>query len=484
MLSILQLVVYFVTGTLAIGFPEVNGSAQFYAIAVACLAVQIGEMGFKCLCQSQLKVQNENEYDSLRELARHYLHGELVSDLIILSLLVLDCCSVLKVIPWIRLLILVKVRFWQEMVNTLEITFISNCYKEQYWELVKVFIFNYAFAHIVGLVLVMIADAQPGNNWLKNYGFAGLPWFEKYIWAYYWAINIMFTVGFGDISAVTSTEAAAMIFIETMSCIVLAYNISNVGSIIKEIKSYDEDKERNIKTFARMKEKTNLSSELKKKMRSFISESIDMKRNHNIEEEERLLEGLPESILEEYRKETNIEIFKDLPFIKLISTRYLQELSIFVERKLAHPEEVILGFNKVPNIVIVQGGEISLNAHRNGYKLHGKPMQSVKLEQSEYKLLSFNFLLNKLMGYDIKCQDYCIVYEIAKEKFEEIIFHSSYNYQYYCIRRDRDNYNPNDFGTINCDLCGEKEKHTIFECPQIHFVPIKQHTINKHLAKT
>ena len=39
----------------------------------------------------------------------------------------------------------------------------------------KVFIFNYAFAHIVGLVLVMIADAQPGNNWLKNYSLTKLP---------------------------------------------------------------------------------------------------------------------------------------------------------------------------------------------------------------------------------------------------------------------------------------------------------------------
>ena len=66
------------------------------------------------------------------------------------------------------------------------------------------------------------------------------------------------------------------------------------------------------------------------------------------------------------------------------------------------------------------------------------------------------------MDYDIKCQDYCVVYEIDKKKLEEVILHSAYNYQYYCIRRDQENYNPNDMGTISCDLCGEKEKHTIF----------------------
>ena len=44
--------------------------------------------------------------------------------------------------------------------------------------------------------------------------------------------NIMLTVGFGDISATNTTEAIFLIFIETLSCITLAYNISCLGSII------------------------------------------------------------------------------------------------------------------------------------------------------------------------------------------------------------------------------------------------------------
>ena len=306
-LSILQVVVYFVAATLALTFHQLNHSDHLHiAVALPCLLVQLAEMGFKALCQSQLKIQSEDEYSSMKELARHYLHKELPIDLVVLILLLVDCSAVLRWAPWFRLLILLKARFWQETVNALEVAFLSNCYQEQYWELAKVFLFNYGFAHVVGLLLLMIADAQSGRNWLKANGLAHLPWMEKYVWSYYWAINIMFTVGFGDISAVTSVEAASMIFIETTSCIVLAYNISKVGGIIKAIKSYDEDKEHNIKTFARMKEKNPLSPELRRKMRIFISESIDMRRDHNIEEEERLLASLPDSILGNYRKETNI----------------------------------------------------------------------------------------------------------------------------------------------------------------------------------
>jgi hypothetical protein len=47
----------------------------------------------------------------------------------------------------------------------------------------------------------------------------------------------MLTVGFGDLSASNVTEATCLIFIETISCITLAYNISCVGSIISELKA-------------------------------------------------------------------------------------------------------------------------------------------------------------------------------------------------------------------------------------------------------
>lgn len=48
----------------------------------------------------------------------------------------------------------------------------------------------------------------------------------------------MLTVGFGDLTATNVTEALTLIFIETISCMVLAYNIANVSKIIDKITSY------------------------------------------------------------------------------------------------------------------------------------------------------------------------------------------------------------------------------------------------------
>ena len=145
-------------------------------IALCCFLVQLIEMSFKSFCQSRFKVQNEIQFQNLNELFTNYIHDGFPQDIIILFLLLVDSCSILQVIPWIRLIFLIKIRYWQDMINTLEITFISNCYKEQYWELAKVIIFNYAFAHVVCLVLIMIGESQEGKNWLSENEFEDLFW--------------------------------------------------------------------------------------------------------------------------------------------------------------------------------------------------------------------------------------------------------------------------------------------------------------------
>ena len=62
-----------------------------------------------------------------------------------------------------------------------------------------------------------------------------------YIWSYYWACTIMMTVGFGDISPVDYRESIVVAFIEIFSSIVLAYNISEVGSIVSSMRKSSQE---------------------------------------------------------------------------------------------------------------------------------------------------------------------------------------------------------------------------------------------------
>ena len=63
----------------------------------------------------------------------------------------------------------IKIKSAIQKVHILEIILIKNCYKEQYWELVKVFIFNYMIAHMVALILILVSKIDANKNWLvKN----------------------------------------------------------------------------------------------------------------------------------------------------------------------------------------------------------------------------------------------------------------------------------------------------------------------------
>ena len=119
---------------------------------------------------------------------------------------------------------------------------IKKFYKEQYWSLVKVFLINFLVAHILSILLILMAGLNPRKNWLIEKELHHLLWHEKYIWSCYWSTNIMLTVGFGDISAVTTQEAMCLIFIEMLSCILLTYNINSVGTILRSIASYEIEK--------------------------------------------------------------------------------------------------------------------------------------------------------------------------------------------------------------------------------------------------
>ena len=243
-----------------------------------------------------------------------------------------------EILKYFQLIILLKVPSCFERLERLEASLISTTYKERYWSLIKLFIFNFCYAHLLALLLKFMAGLDQQHNWVAARHLSAAPWYEVYVWSYYWAVNIMLTVGFGDIAATTYREAACLIFIETISCMVLAYNINLLGSLINDIRAQDLEKGKKHKIFRNLARKNDLSNELYLKVASYIEESNNIKKKFNIEEENNFIESLPRNFKKHYQSESNKSIFQHVYFFHNLAEKALQALAESIEIAITHPE--------------------------------------------------------------------------------------------------------------------------------------------------
>ena len=137
-------------------------------------------------------------------------------------------------------------------------------------------------AHLLSVLLIMITWLDTEHNWLSKVDAMKAPWYEQYSWAYYWGTTIMFTVGFGDISAVHYKEALFVVLIQAFSCIILAYNINCVGILLSNLRAEDNEKVKKQKILKHLSEKNNISQDLIARISNYIEECSSMKKNFNI----------------------------------------------------------------------------------------------------------------------------------------------------------------------------------------------------------
>lgn len=91
----------------------------------------------------------------------------------------------------------------------------------------------------------------------------------------------MLTVGFGDIAAANHKEALCIILIETLSCLIMAYNVNKVGSILTNIRQEDQNRSKKFKIFRKLADQNAVSEELTFKINNYIEEHSNIKKKFN-----------------------------------------------------------------------------------------------------------------------------------------------------------------------------------------------------------
>ncbi|CAK67089.1 unnamed protein product (macronuclear) [Paramecium tetraurelia] len=90
-------------------------------------------------------------------------------------------------------------------------------------KLITLFVTIFLLAHIIACLWIVAGHTEP--SWLSNHGLQDDQWYIQYLWAFYFAILTMTTVGYGDIVPVNEIELVACIMIgASFQCNICLYS--------------------------------------------------------------------------------------------------------------------------------------------------------------------------------------------------------------------------------------------------------------------
>ena len=105
---------------------------------------------------------------------------------------------------------------------------------------IKLIIVITFIAHWIACFFFVVGDSElPDEDcWLSTSGIADASVYTKYIYSLYWAFTTMTTVGYGDIHPNTPKERALTLITMLVSCVVYAYTIGSIGSLVTKHNMY------------------------------------------------------------------------------------------------------------------------------------------------------------------------------------------------------------------------------------------------------
>jgi hypothetical protein len=125
-------------------------------------------------------------------------------------------------------------------VKMIEIAYINTVRKKQYWDLMKILFFNIWSIQIFVAIMTSMVHYDPYYNWIqkairgKNL-ISNPPWYVIYIYAIYWTITTLASLGYGDFTENNILECIMMTLIVFVGYIFFAYNVSAVSNILANL---------------------------------------------------------------------------------------------------------------------------------------------------------------------------------------------------------------------------------------------------------
>lgn len=233
----------------------------------------------------------------------------------------------------------------------------------------------------------------------------------RYIRSVYWTVTTLTTIGYGDITPVTNAQTMFVIIIEIMGAGMYGFIIGNIANLIANIdiaKAQYKEKLEKINTFMKYR---NLPSPLQNRINEYYNYLWESRRGYD---ESSVLLDLPISLKTQVALYINKDIIAKVPIFKGAEEAFIKEVILNLEPVVFTPGDTI-----------VYKGDI-------GFDMFFISKGSVDVVSEDESIVYATLTTGQFFGEiallfssprtaTIKAREYCDMYRLKKEIFDDIL---------------------------------------------------------------
>ncbi|CAD8141621.1 unnamed protein product [Paramecium octaurelia] len=389
----------------------------------------------------------------------------------------LKLLRILKFFRFIKVVRLLRVLKLKKIFSKLEdYVDLSNSMISLYKVIKLTFIMLFV-AHWLACIWHFIADQENisgDNSWLTAQGIQDKEWYVKYIASVYWATATMTTVGYGDITPVTSIEKIFGIVVMLLACCIFAYIMNSIGGIFVSM-DYNEKIIRQKMGQANQFLKSNdIPKDLQARVRKYLEYKYE-KESTQVNEKE-ALEVLSQSLRVEVLAAVNTDLINNSKVFQQnkFEKELLLQLPFELEEQIFGPEECI--FLEGEDALELENGQ-NIDERCLYFLNQGKVMLCIQKTFTCLKVLEkgstfgeLGFFSNKPRSASVYTLDFVYVQKLKKKKFLELLMkfqtqNEQFQMNKHIIELNED-YTPLNLPCFGC----QQIDHFAYRCPKLHFI--------------